>query len=280
MNMMGIFRGLLEPPVKLERRGLFKGTSLHTIPSAAVCALHRPMLHRKPNAQPANMHSPARTVELCPKPFRARRASNSSKVVLILFVGSLAACRLDTDALTIVDQLARDVPDIVIQNVIYKEKENNLVTQEIYADQFRVFSNQDLVEVRQGKVKTYRDGQAQLSGQAVAAQYNQETEDASVTGPIEVYYHPEETRVKAQQLDWNHQERRLLSPEDSVVEVEQDNGTQFQGSRFTVDMSTKTVSYGKDVSGKLYVQNEAETRETQERETASAAEPGGGATQS
>ena len=168
------------------------------------------------------------------------------------------SCRLDTESLTTVDTLARNIPNIVIEKVVYKELENNQLTQEVRADEFRVFSQEDLVQVKQGQVKTYRDGQAELEGQANMAEYNQDTEDANVTGPIEVYYHPEETRITADKLNWLKKERLLTSSEDSSIKVEQDNGTNFQGQDFSVDMRTKTVSYGKKVTGMLYAEGSAE----------------------
>ncbi len=185
-----------------------------------------------------------------------------SYLFLLFYLFILLSCRLDTESLTTVDTLARNIPNIVIEKVVYKELEDNQLTQEVRADEFRVFSQEDLVQVTQGQVKTYRDGESELEGQANLAEYNQNTEDANVMGPIEVYYHPEETRITADKLDWIKKDRLLTSSEDSLVEVEQDNGTNFQGKNFSVDMRTKTVSYGKEVTGKLY----AEARENQAAE--------------
>lgn len=169
---------------------------------------------------------------------------------LIIF---LSGCRLDTEALTTVDTLAKDIPNIVITEVEYKELENSLLTQEVYAQEFRIFSRDGLVEVRGGRVQTYREGEAQISGNASWARYNQRTEDSDVDGPIEVYYYPEKTRILAQKLYWVRSERTLRSEPGSLVEIEQEDGTRFQGRDLVVDMSTKTVSYNRDVEGQLYV---------------------------
>ncbi|WGK69132.1 LPS export ABC transporter periplasmic protein LptC [Candidatus Haliotispira prima] len=174
------------------------------------------------------------------------------RVISLAAFLSLSACRLDTDSLTTVDTLARDIPNIVIKDVVYKEIENNKISQEVYADEFRVFTHENLVQVVKGKVRTYLDGKAQLSGKAASAQYNQKTKDAEVEGPIEVYHHPEKTRIRAQELNWINVERKLVSTPESVVEMEQDNGTRFQGNDFSVDMRTTTLSYGKSVKGTLH----------------------------
>ena len=167
----------------------------------------------------------------------------------------LYSCRLDTEALTTVDKLAKDIPNIVISGVVYRELENNQLTQEVYADEFRVFSREGLVEVGDGRVETYRDGKKQIAGSASWAQYNQRTEDSNVNGPIEVYYYPEKTRILAQKLYWVRSERVLRSEPESLVQIEQEDGTHFQGRDLVVDMSTKTLSYSKDVKGELYAES-------------------------
>ena len=179
----------------------------------------------------------------------------------LLFLLLLNSCRLDTEALTTVDTLARDIPNIVIEQVIYKEIENSKLVQEVYADEFRVFSQQNIVQVEQGRVRTYSNGKERLEGKAASAQYNQETEDAEATGPIEVYYYPEKTRITAPKLNWVRQERRLSSTAEGVVEVEQDNGTQFRGKDFSIDMATMSVAYEKDVAGELYASTEGAPEE-------------------
>ena len=171
----------------------------------------------------------------------------------------LLSCRLDTESLTTVDKLARDIPNIVITKVTYKEIERAQLVQEVYADEFKLFSNDQLVYVTKGNVKTYEDGQGQLEGQAVSAKYNQETEDADVVGPIELYYYPEQTRITADDFQWIDKERRLSSKPEGVVKVEQDNGTNFQGKNFSVDMTTKTISYGQEVTGQLYAEGDSES---------------------
>ena len=179
------------------------------------------------------------------------------KIAVVCLPALLYSCRLDTEALTTIDTLAKDIPNIVITGVAYQELEDNQLTQEVYADEFRVFSRDGLVEVRNGRVQTYRDAQEQISGNASWARYNRRTEDSDVDGPIELYYYPEKTRILAQKLYWVRSERRLRSEPGSLVEIEQEDGTQFQGRDLIVDMSTKTVSYTKDVEGQLHAASAA-----------------------
>ena len=181
--------------------------------------------------------------------------------LILMNLAALNSCRLNTESLTTVDTLARGLPNIVIKGVIYKEIENKQLTREVHADEFKVFSKENLVQVKKGHVTTYRDGEEQLLGEAESAEYNQESEDATVTGPIKVRYYPEETSILAQKLDWVHEDRILSSPPEGTVEIRQDNGTEFQGKGFAVDMNSKTVSYQKDVHGQLYAESDGEGKE-------------------
>jgi len=86
-------------------------------------------------------------------------------------------------------------------------------------------------------------GQATVSGSALAAQIDTKTNNVSLTGDIVILNHLDELEITAQALTWIHDSRIFESEVGSEARIAYGNGNSVQGTGFTANFTEATYEF-------------------------------------
>ncbi len=166
-----------------------------------------------------------------------------------------AGCSLDYQA---AEQLsaepAEKVPDSVASTVVYRVVKGSHLSLEVTAGRAESWGADQrtiLSEVRFSELDA--DGKLLTQGMAGGVVYHNDSEDAEVSGGVEVYSATEKARVETGSLSWKSKPRLLTAPPEQSVLISKDDGSRVKGSGFTGDFRRREFTFESGVEG-AYVQ--------------------------
>jgi LPS export ABC transporter protein LptC len=125
------------------------------------------------------------------------------------------------------------------------------------AEQARSYADAKRIVLREAVFRELDDdGEVLVTGRADRAVFHTDTEDAEISGNIELYSTREEASVRADELVWHKESRTLEGRDDGVVTLERDDGSRISGSGFSADFRRRTIRFAGQVEGVLEEQEE------------------------
>ena len=163
----------------------------------------------------------------------------------------LGACSFDYTAGT-AEALRAEIPDTVLHNVTHVVVRDGAIIAEIDSERLENFSSDQRAVLTDVAYREFdRDGNLTNHGSADRATIHTETDDAEVSGTIQLRSETEEATLSAGQLAWDDEARTLTSPAEDLVELRRDDGSQVAGRGLEIIVRRRTVRFGGRVSGTI-----------------------------
>ena len=162
---------------------------------------------------------------------------------LVTAVAVLSACSFDySDAGVSAEQLRDNVPETDLTDVTHTIVRNGRVVAEITAQRVQNYRNRGLTILNEVRYTEYdRAGNPVTTGTAERAVYYPESRDAQVSGAVQLRSEVQEVWLRADLLSWEDERRRLSAPQERMVEILRDDGSQVVGGGLDVDVRRKTI---------------------------------------
>ena len=96
------------------------------------------------------------------------------------------------------------------------------------------------------------DGELLVSGSAARALIELDTNNADLSGGVEMDSRSQGAQVSSETLYWDEESRILSSDRETVVTIVRDNGTRIEGRGFVTDLSLNVMRFEGGASGVIY----------------------------
>ena len=100
-----------------------------------------------------------------------------------------------------------------------------------------------------------QEGNLLTEAQADRAVFATDSENATVSGSIQIYSHEEQASLQAGRLSWVSDGRRLVADDGQTVRLQKDDGSYVEGEGFSADFRRKRLEFSSRVRGS-YVREE------------------------
>ena len=177
---------------------------------------------------------------------------NSIYLLLIFTFGLLIlSCTINYSE-SEVNNKNNEIPDTVLNNMKYIVVKDGIVVIEITSEQTFNYNETEKTVLTNTVFKEF-DGKGAIKnfGKADYSVYEHTTENAKFSGGIELQSESQGTSLRTDLLYWNESDRKLISNSDQKVRITRNDGSIVQGSGFSADFSTKTITFESEVSGVL-----------------------------
>ena len=162
----------------------------------------------------------------------------------------VAGCSLDYKEAGTEEQSAEGVPDTVALGLVHKIHKNGRLSMELEAARAETFSSAEKTILTDAHFIEFDDkGGKATEGRAHRVVYHTDTENAEISGMVNVHSASEKGAVSAESLAWANKEKRLTAPPEEMVVIRKDDGTSMSGSGFVGDFRTRQVTFSGPVQG-------------------------------
>ncbi len=145
-----------------------------------------------------------------------------------------------------------DFPDMSLTNAVY-------VLGQQGANPIRI--NGSLIEFYQKADTAYltditfsqlgKDGTVILSGKADSAIINTKTQDASITGNVELHKVDDSMLIRCEAMTWTDAQQLIQSVGDGLVTVSYGDGNTLTGQGYSGDLANATHEFAQVLSGRI-----------------------------
>jgi len=182
-------------------------------------------------------------------PIRAAAAAFTAALLV-------AGCSLDYKEAAAEEQAAEGIPDTVALGLVHKIHKNGRLSMELEAARAETYSAAAKTILTDAHFIEFDDkGQKATEGRAHRVVYHTDTENAEISGMVNLHSASERGEVSAESLAWANKEKRLTAPPDERVVIHKDDGTTISGRGFVGDFRTRQVTFSGPVQG-IYVWTE------------------------
>lgn len=187
------------------------------------------------------------------KKSRIRKAPGAFLAIVLAFS---VGCSLDYGP-----ELAEtldDTPSLIFQGLEYRAVEKGEVVYLLKSQVAEEYSERREAKILSGEFTEFgSEGDVRTQGGAGVITVNQQTNDAVLKDNINFHSITEETRLSADELNWQNKTKMLTSPRERTVRVERKKNSTMEGTGFSLNMKTKTLTYTGSVQG-TYINGEEE----------------------
>ncbi len=162
----------------------------------------------------------------------------------------LAGCSLDYRPLEMADRLREETPDAILIDFTHTVVSGEVKVRTLQAQRAEIFDRKK--ETRLEKVywvEYAEDGSMLTEAWADRAVWNQEHEDARISGNIIIHSFEERAWIYARDLSWQGAGRILSSEPSETVTLKRENGSTVQGRGFRADFRRRKVEFTGQVQG-------------------------------
>ncbi len=181
----------------------------------------------------------------------------------------LAGCSLDYQGAMGSETLSESVPEMIMEDFQHTSVRKGKPAFSLSAGRAESYEKKhETVLSSVSFTELDSAGEVLTEGSADHVVYFSDTENADISGNIQLRSVSEEATILADSLQWIDETRILSAGEDSAVIIRKDDGTEFGGKGFSGDFGTKTFVFSSDVKGTYILEEDEddEKTETDEKE--------------
>ena len=183
---------------------------------------------------------------------RAHAGLTGIAAAAVVFAAALlvAGCSLNYQEATAEETAAEGVPDTVALGLVHKIHKNGKLSLELEAARAETYGAAPKTILTDAHFIEYDDqGGKATEGRAQKVIYHTDTENAEISGSVNVHSASEKGEVSAESLSWTNKEKRLVAPPDERVTIRKDDGSSISGRGFQGDFRTRQVIFSGPVQG-------------------------------
>jgi LPS export ABC transporter protein LptC len=171
-----------------------------------------------------------------------------------------AGCSLNYEEAGMEQTGGEGVPDTVLVGVDHKIHRNGRLSMEVQAERAETFnSTNQTILTDTSFVELDAQGGKATEGQAGRIVYHSDTENAEISGSVQVHSASEKGTVTAESLSWENKQKLLTAPPAERVLLRKDDGSYLSGSGFQGDFRKREITFSGPVQG-MYVSKDKEEK--------------------
>ena len=170
-----------------------------------------------------------------------------------------AGCSLDYGDQTVVEKQPENIPDTVAVGLVHRVNKGGKLSVELEASRAESFSSTNITVLSDAHFTEYDDkGAMDTEGRADHVIYHTDSEDAEISGAVQVYSAREKANIRADSLSWENKTKRLTAEPDEKVLLKKDDGSFIEGSGFLGDFRHRQLVFNGPVEGQYVWQEKKE----------------------
>ena len=178
------------------------------------------------------------------------KPGKTAAALLVLLL--LIACRFDYGE-DRPGELIEDPPDFILHRMMYDVRLSDGSRISFSGDTAEFRDQEQEARLKQTVFSQYsREGELLTRGTADEGIIDLNTEDALLTGNVEIEAIQEGMNFTAPRLSWEREAQRLTSAPEDIVTLTDSDGTMIKGRGFTGDLYRRTFLFATDVEGELH----------------------------
>jgi LPS export ABC transporter protein LptC len=175
--------------------------------------------------------------------------------ILVLFCLS---CSLDYEQARVVESISEQIPETILFEFTHTVVTGGRVWVVLEAERAETYGERKEIILQGVFFREYDDeGNLLTEAHADRAVFATESENATVSGSIQIYSHEEQASLQAGRLSWIQEGRRLIADDGQTVRLQKDDGSFVEGEGFSADFRKKRLEFSSRVRGS-YVREEEE----------------------
>ncbi len=162
----------------------------------------------------------------------------------------LSACSLDYSKGQMSETMDKEVPHTVLNNFIHTRVSRGTPLFILSAEQASVFEEPNQTILKNAVFREFsEEGELLTQGKAERIVFQNNSEDARLSGEILVYSAREEARITAREIQWKKEKKQLTSGGQTLVSLLQNDGSRIEGRGFKADFRYNTFEFSQGVEG-------------------------------
>ncbi len=168
-------------------------------------------------------------------------------------------CKLNYKEADITETMAEEIPNSVLDNFSQVVVRDGKVSYFFSADHAELFDSTGTTYFDNIGFTEYKpSGETGTEGAAERAIHHSKTDNIIFDGRIILNATSQDFVVKSDYLEWNNEEKILKSMDDTLVTIEQGDGTRVEGRGFIADAQGKSFTFLEEASGRYLKDEETE----------------------
>ena len=179
-------------------------------------------------------------------------------VVLTALLLICLSCSLDYQQATVAESISDQIPETILFEFTHTVVSGGRVWVILEAQRAESYSERKEIVLQGVFFREYdEEGKLITEARADRAVFATGSENATVSGSIQIYSHEENASLQASRLSWVREGRRLVADDGQTVRLRKDDGSYVEGEGFSADFRRKRLEFSSRVRGS-YVREEEE----------------------
>jgi LPS export ABC transporter protein LptC len=184
--------------------------------------------------------------------------NEAKAALLVILVLSCLSCSLDYDQARMAESIPGQIPETVLLEFTHTVVSGGRVWVVLEAERAETYGERSEIVLHGVFFREYNEeGNLLTEARAERAVFATDSENATVSGSIQIYSHEEEASLQAGRLSWIREGRRLVADDGQTVRLQTDDGSYVEGEGFSADFRRKRIEFSSRVRGS-YVREEEE----------------------
>ncbi len=180
-------------------------------------------------------------------------------VIVSSMVILCTGCKLDYKDADLAEDMDEQIPNSVLEDFSQVVIRDGSVSYTFSADHAELYDSKGLTYFDNIGFREYKaDGETGTEGAAAHAIHDSKTDNIIFDGKIILNSTVQDFVVKSDYLEWNNDAKILKSLDDTVVSIEQGDGSKVEGKGFVADAQGKSFVFLEEASGRYYEDEETE----------------------
>jgi LPS export ABC transporter protein LptC len=172
-----------------------------------------------------------------------------ARALLLAAALGAAACSIDNGQ-NAEGAASAAIPDTVAVGVVHRVHQDGHLFLELTATRAETWNDTKQTILSNTRFTEFdQKGAPATVGQARTVVFHSDTENADVSGGVQVRSNEEKGNVTAESLAWDNKARRLSAPPQEVVTLLKDDGTSISGTGFQGDFRSREITFSGPVTG-------------------------------
>jgi LPS export ABC transporter protein LptC len=182
--------------------------------------------------------------------------SAAKAVLLTILLLFCLSCSLDYEQATVAESISAQIPETILFDFTHTVVSGGRVWVILQARQAESYGERNEIVLKDVFFREYDDeGNLITEARADRAVFATDSENATVSGSIQIYSHEEKASLQASSLSWVREGRRLIADDGQTVRLQKDDGSYVEGEGFSADFRRKRLEFSSRVRGS-YVREE------------------------
>ena len=180
-------------------------------------------------------------------------------IFVSLVLCACAGCKFDYKDADLAETMADEIPNSVLDNFSQVVVRDGKVSYFFSADHAELFDSTGTTYFDNIGFTEYKpNGETGTEGAAEKAIHYSKTDNIIFDGRIILNATAQDFVVKSDYLEWNNGQKILKSMDDTLVSIEQGDGTHVEGKGFIADAQGKFFTFLEEASGRYLEDEDAE----------------------